>query len=110
VDAAPSDTVIVYWRPGCGFCASLRRRLRRAGLAVQEVNIWNDRAAAAFVRSVASGNETVPTVVVGRHAYVNPAARDLLDAVRSEAPHLLPNPPPERRARHRLFRWRTKPK
>ena len=33
-----------------------------------EVNIWKDPAAAAFVRSVADGNETVPTVTVaGRH-------------------------------------------
>jgi hypothetical protein len=75
---------------------------------VQEVNIWNDRAAAAFVRSVASGNETVPTVVVGPHAYVNPAARDVLDAVRRHAPHLLPAPSAETPRRRRLFGWRNK--
>lgn len=85
-----ADAVIFYWRPGCGYCAALRRRLRRAGVAVVAVNIWRDRAAAGFVRSVARGNETVPTVVVGQRALVNPAASDVLDAVRAHAPHLLP--------------------
>jgi glutaredoxin-like protein len=108
MEVTPADSVIFYWRPGCGFCASLRRRLRRAGLAMQEVNIWNDRAAAAFVRSVARGNETVPTVVVGRHAFVNPAARDVLDAVRRDVAHLLVDPAPAGRGRRRLFGWRNK--
>jgi mycoredoxin len=102
VDVTPTDSVIFYWRPGCGFCASLRRRLRRSGSATQEINIWNDPAGAAFVRSVARGNETVPTVVVGRHALVNPAARDVLDLVRRDAPYLLPDPVPARQ-RRRLF-------
>jgi mycoredoxin len=30
-----------------------------------EINIWEDPQAAARVRSVANGNETVPTVFVG---------------------------------------------
>lgn len=83
---APPNVVIFYWRPGCGFCAALRRRLRRAGVAVEEVNIWKDRAAAAFVRSVARGNETVPTVVVGRRALVNPTVRDVVEIARLESP------------------------
>jgi glutaredoxin len=86
--------VIPYWRPGCGYCASLRRRLRRAELAIEEVNIWHDRAGAAFVRSVARGCETVPTVVVGSSALINPTAGAVLDLVRQEAPHLLPERPP----------------
>jgi glutaredoxin len=58
--------------------------LRRAGLAFQEINIWDDPDAAAFVRSVADGNETVPTVVVGGAQMVNPSARRVR-AVASES-------------------------
>lgn len=67
--------VVVYTRPGCPYCFTLRARLRRAGLAFREINIWEDPDAAAFVRSVAGGNETVPTVVVGDVRMVNPSAR-----------------------------------
>ena len=59
------EEIVVYWRPGCPFCSSLRGGLHRAGLPFREVDIWSDRDAAAFVRSVARGNETVPTVSIG---------------------------------------------
>ncbi|KAA1252090.1 NrdH-redoxin [Mycobacterium simiae] len=81
--------VVVYWRPGCPFCWRLRRALRRHRLATREVNIWTDPDAAAVVRSIAAGNETVPTVVVGDLAMVNPTASEVIDAVRSRAPQLL---------------------
>ena len=71
-DGAP--TVTVYWRPGCPFCASLRRGLRRAGVPTVEVDIWSTPGAAAFVRRHADGNETVPTVDVAGTVLVNPAA------------------------------------
>jgi mycoredoxin len=32
-------TVVVYWRPGCGFCSSLLRQLDRAGLTYDRVDI-----------------------------------------------------------------------
>jgi len=67
--------IVIYTRPGCPYCFTLRAGLRRAGLAFREINIWDDPDAAAFVRSVASGNETVPTVVVGDVHMVNPSAR-----------------------------------
>lgn len=57
-----TDCVEFYWRPGCPFCIALRRRLRGSGLPVREVNIWDDPDAAARVRAVAGGNETVTTV------------------------------------------------
>jgi glutaredoxin len=53
----------------------LRFELRRAGVPFREVDIWNDPSAAAFVRSVADGNETVPTVTIGTVHLVNPSAR-----------------------------------
>jgi glutaredoxin-like protein len=86
-DTAPQGdggTVItVYWRPGCGFCAMLEGRMQRAELNYERRNIWEDPDAAAFVRSVANGNETVPTVTVGDLAMVNPSLRDVLGALES---------------------------
>jgi mycoredoxin len=73
--------VTLYWRPGCVYCIALRRRLDRRGVARTEVNIWEHRDAAAVVRSHAEGNETVPTVVVGERAMVNPSARQVVAAL-----------------------------
>jgi len=77
-----SDNPVVYLRPGCPFCSILTSSLNRAGVTYDEVNIWDDPEAAAFVRSVANGNETVPTVVIGGVAHVNPPARLVIDSVR----------------------------
>lgn len=89
-ETRPIDAIDVYWRPGCGFCSALRASLRRARVPVNEVNIWRDDAAAARVRSVANGNETVPTVFVGPHALVAPTRKAVLELVAGHAPHLLP--------------------
>ena len=77
-DQAASTDVTMYWRPGCGFCSMLRRDLTRLGVAFTEINIWDEPDAAAFVRSVANGNEIVPTITVGGTALVNPAASEVL--------------------------------
>lgn len=82
-------TVTVYWRPGCRYCAKLRRDLRRIGLATTQVNICEVPEAAAAVRAVTGGNETVPTVVVGETVLVNPSAASVLDAARALAPGLV---------------------
>ena len=74
--------VTVYWRPGCMFCAGLFHSMASAGIAHNRVNIWDDPEAAAFVRSVAKGNETVPTVTVGENAFVNPTVGQLAEALR----------------------------
>lgn len=79
----------VYWRPGCPYCSRLLGDLDRIGLPIHKINIWTDPAAAATVRSIADGNETVPTVVVGDRRMVNPRAADVIDAVRDNAPELL---------------------
>jgi len=84
------DAITFYWRPGCGFCMALERRLGGIGVPLDKRNIWEDPQAAAVVRSVANGNETVPTVVVGEVAMVNPSVDRVLEAIRSEAPHLEP--------------------
>lgn len=81
-----SGEIIVYWRPGCPFCSSLRSGLRCSGVAFREVNIWEHPAAAAFVRSVARGNESVPTVSVGSVNLVNPSTKAVLNVAATEVP------------------------
>lgn len=56
------------------------------GVRTTEVNIWDDPAAAAVVRGHAGGNETVPTVVIGDTAMVNPTGPEVLAAARRLAP------------------------
>lgn len=81
--ATDAAAIVVYRRAGCGFCASLRRQLRRAGVATVERDIWADADAAAFVRRHAGGNETVPTVDVAGAVLVNPTARQVMTAARA---------------------------
>jgi glutaredoxin-like protein len=66
--------VTVYSRPGCPYCYLLRRGLRRRGVTFTEIDIWQRPEAAAAVRAVADGNETVPTVHVAGQWLVNPRA------------------------------------
>lgn len=73
--------VTLYWRPGCPFCGMLVHSLQQAGIEYSERNIWEDPEAAAFVRSVANGNETVPTVTVGEKAMVNPRIEEVVAAM-----------------------------
>ncbi|MGK5680975.1 glutaredoxin domain-containing protein [Actinoplanes sp. URMC 104] len=65
---------IIYWRPGCPYCLRLRTSLAREAARYHWVDIWSDPEAAATVRSIADGNETVPTVVAVSRSYVNPSA------------------------------------
>jgi hypothetical protein len=41
------------------------------------LNIWTDPAAAAFVRSVNGGDETVPTVVIAGVTLLHPTPRQV---------------------------------
>lgn len=79
----------------------LRLGLRSARIRVEWVNIWEDRAAAARVRAITCGDETVPTVVVGARAMVNPPARQVIAAVRAGQPGVVPA------ARARPSSWLT---
>ncbi|MGH9307359.1 MAG: glutaredoxin family protein [Acidimicrobiales bacterium] len=86
-DGGPA--VLVYWRPGCPYCIRLRRQLRKRGLATTDINIWADETAAATVRGVAGGNETVPTVFIGDTSLVNPQAGAVLELASRLAPHAI---------------------
>jgi mycoredoxin len=83
------DEAVIYWRPNCVFCLDLLLRLRWTRLRYRKVDIRKDPRAKAFVRSVADGNETVPTVVVAGRSLVNPSKRQVIGAVRAYAPHAL---------------------
>jgi glutaredoxin-like protein len=72
----------MYWRQGCGFCTSLDRGLRQLGVPFEKINIWEEPSAATYVRSVARGNEVVPTVRIGEMALVNPSPNEVLQAAR----------------------------
>lgn len=79
-ESTTADPVIeFFWRPGCPFCASLDRSLRRRRIEVTKRNIWEDPDAAELVRAAANGNETVPTVNVGGTFLVNPSARKVVE-------------------------------
>ena len=53
---------------------------------MREINIWEDQDAAGVVRSLANGNETVPTVTIGDISLVNPSARQVVAEVKRSAP------------------------
>ena len=70
--------LVIYWRPLCGFCQRLLQALEVVGIRATLRNIWDDPEAAAFVRSVNDGAETVPTVVVDSTVYTNPPPDQLV--------------------------------
>lgn len=90
--------VEVYWRPGCPFCASLRRDLNRRGIPSHWHNIWTDDAARKFVQSVNNGNETVPTVRVGAQTLSNPSGAQVAALLPGSADR-------DQLTAHRRFRW-----
>ncbi len=103
----PADTatrIDLYWRPGCGFCSMLQRKLDQLGIERVEHNIWDDADDAAIVRSHANGNETVPTVVIGDTGFVNPSVGQLVGFLIEHHPDLLPEgfEPPQPTALSRL--------
>ena len=82
-------TVVVHWRPGCGFCSMLFRALDARGIEYDRRDIWEDEDAAAFVRAHADGNETVPTVAIGDVVLVNPSAEEVAAVAATHAPDAL---------------------
>ncbi|MGC4817018.1 glutaredoxin domain-containing protein [Micromonospora sp. DT63] len=81
--SAADGLPIVYWRPGCRYCLQLRFSLGRLARRAHWVDIWHDPAGAAAVRAITGGNETVPTVVLGGQAGVNPDRAWLRERLRS---------------------------
>jgi len=69
---------------------NLERKLDSLSVPLNKKNIWDSQKAAAQVREIADGNETVPTVVVGKAKMVNPSADQVLAAISNNAPELMP--------------------
>jgi len=89
--AGESGGMVRYRRPGRTYGRKLRASLPFTTLRFTRVDIWKDPD--AFVRSVADGNETAPTVTVAGRPMVNPSRRRLLGAVREHAPEHLRSEP-----------------
>ena len=53
----------------------------KAKIPVNKHNIWDSPKAAAKVRSIANGNETVPTVVIGPNNLLNPSIKQVQAAL-----------------------------
>jgi mycoredoxin len=60
---ATSPSITMYSTPWCGYCHRLRGQLDREGIAYTVIDIEQHPEAAADVRAINNGNETVPTVV-----------------------------------------------
>ncbi len=72
-----------------------------------EIDIWQDPAGAAFVRSVTGGDETVPTVAIGSQNLVNPSIGEVLATIAAELPELDTDTAqgPRSGPRRSWFRW-----
>ncbi len=110
---SPGPTVQVFWRPGCPYCARLRRALSRGGVHASWRNIWADPAAAQLVRRATGGDETVPTVVIAGRCYVNPTPRHLLSVIAELTPQTEPDthggqPPTAGMIAKTRSRWRRR--
>lgn len=85
--------IVVYWRRGCPFCRRLLRWIDRTGVPTTRRDIWHDPDAAAELRKLTGGDETVPTVTIAGQALINPSPRRLRAAILAHAPTLLPRTP-----------------
>lgn len=62
--AEPAADVVLYCTPWCPACRRARAFLREHQISFDEINIMQDRAAAAQVREWTGGHETTPTLNV----------------------------------------------
>jgi mycoredoxin len=83
--AVAHQGVWVYHRAGCPFCLRLTLGLGRRAREARWVDIWADPDAAAYLRSVNDGNETVPTVVVDGVPRTNPEPKAVRSALAAGA-------------------------
>ena len=97
-------TVEVFWRPGCPYCASLRRDLARRGIDATWRNIWQDEQARSRVRKANGGNETVPTVRVGPEFLTNPSGARVAQLTGRSSDTPMPAAS-ARMSRRRLLSW-----
>jgi len=74
--------ITMYSTPWCGYCHRLRGQLDREGVTYTVIDIEEHPDAAAYVREVNDGFETVPTVVFpDGSALTNPSLAQVLARV-----------------------------
>jgi glutaredoxin len=77
-----SGTVLVYGRPGCPGLRPVLNLLQKAGVPYDYVDVREDADAAARLRAMAGGYESVPTVVLpGGRVLVEPGTIGLRRAL-----------------------------
>jgi glutaredoxin len=78
--ASTNADVVLYCTSWCPACRRARIYLKSNRIDFKEINITEDREAAARVREWAGGNETTPTIYVNGEVVVN-FDRDRLDQI-----------------------------
>jgi mycoredoxin len=77
-NAMSTATVTMYSTTWCGYCSRLKQQLGREGIAIVEIDIEQDPAAADIVEQLNGGNRTVPTVVFpDGTAATNPSLKEV---------------------------------
>lgn len=86
-DPAPQPPITVFGRPNCPMVPPVLRLLDAAGATYDYVNIREDPEAAAQLRAITGGHESVPTLVFpdGR-ALVEPSVMKLRAALQEDLP------------------------
>jgi glutaredoxin 3 len=62
--------VKLYTRKWCGWCVDAKEYLKARGIAFEEIDVGQDRAADDEMRSL-SGQRYVPTIVIASHVLAN---------------------------------------
>lgn len=73
-----TQPLTMYTTTWCGYCRRLKSQLAREGIAITEVDIERDGAAAEYVETVNGGFQTVPTVLFADGSTLtNPSVREI---------------------------------
>jgi mycoredoxin len=81
-----TPAVTMYSTPWCGYCHRLAGQLDREGIPFTVIDIEQQPDAAAYVREVNNGYETVPTVVFpDGTALTNPSVAQVRDRIAASA-------------------------
>ncbi|MGJ3508784.1 glutaredoxin domain-containing protein [Enemella sp. A6] len=78
---------VVFWRPGCPYCAALIRALGSELRHVPYwVNVWDEPEASERLRGYNDGNETVPTLVTSEGHVVATDTAAAAEIIRAATP------------------------
>jgi mycoredoxin len=73
-----TEPLTMYTTTWCGYCRRLKSQLAREGIAIAEIDIERDPAAAAYVEQINGGFQTVPTVLFADGSTMtNPSVREV---------------------------------